>query len=173
MNDFTFWKDKVLYCMVGLPRSGKSTIAAILRHERGWPVISPDAMRLAVHGRVYIRESEEAVWTFVKYAVKALFLSGHNEVIFDACNLSREQRRAWVKLFPRRNFIIVNTDADTCLERAERGSRVDLVPVIERMVKQQDKIFNDEGEILYPEDIIDNLQEKILETINNPNIKIY
>jgi len=37
---------KILILTVGLPRSGKSTWAA----KKGFPIVSPDAIRLAMHG---------------------------------------------------------------------------------------------------------------------------
>lgn len=51
-----------LVLMVGLPRSGKSTIARSGRV----PIVSPDAIRLALHGQPFIASAEPTVWATAK-----------------------------------------------------------------------------------------------------------
>lgn len=44
---------KKLILTIGLPRSGKSTWAK----QQGCPVVNPDSIRLALHGKAYIQEA--------------------------------------------------------------------------------------------------------------------
>ena len=82
---------KTLIAMVGLPRSGKSTWAK----KAGHPIVSPDAIRLALHGQRFISEAEPFVWAIAKAMVRALFLAGHSAVILDATNNTRKRRDEW------------------------------------------------------------------------------
>jgi predicted kinase len=118
-----------LILTVGLPRSGKSTWAL----STGFPIVCPDAIRLALHGQRFIPEAEPMVWATAQYMVRALFLAGHARVVFDATNLRAESRKEWdsprwktaVRIFP--------TDATTCIQRALDTGQADLLPVIDRM----------------------------------------
>src|SRR5882672_916000 len=62
-------KDKLLICTVGLPRSGKSTWA----RSQSFPIVCPDAIRIAIHGQRFISEAEPFVWATAKAMVRALF----------------------------------------------------------------------------------------------------
>jgi hypothetical protein len=77
--------------MVGLPRSGKSTISKNL----GFPIVSPDAIRLALHGERYLEKAEPMVWTLSRLMVETLFLAGHTDVVLDSCSHTRRQRERW------------------------------------------------------------------------------
>jgi hypothetical protein len=62
-------KRLILTC--GLPRSGKSTWA----RGQGVPVVNPDSVRLALHGQVYRKESENMVWAIAETMIRALFIA--------------------------------------------------------------------------------------------------
>ena len=109
---------KELICMVGLPRSGKSTEAKKL----GYPIVSPDAIRLALYGKPYITEAEGMVWTIADYMVRSLFLAGHDKVIIDATNTTKVRRDRWQDDSWKTNFIVVNTPLDICLQRAKEAN---------------------------------------------------
>lgn len=115
--------------MVGLPRSGKSTIAM----KSGHPVVNPDSIRLALHGGVYAPKAERAVWTIAHYMVESLFLAGHDHVVLDATNTTVKRRREWVSEDWDLKFAWVDTPVNVCLGRANHGGREELVPVIHRM----------------------------------------
>lgn len=131
---------KQLIMLVGLPRSGKTTWAAL----QGHPIVCPDAIRLALHGARYISEAEPHVWAIAKTMVRALFLAGHGVVVLDACNNTRKRRDEWRSSRWRREFHAVGTSAEVCTQRAISDGRGELVPVIERMAAQHEPAQEDE-----------------------------
>lgn len=133
--------DKVLICLVGLPRSGKSTWA---RSQRYYPIVNPDSVRLAIHGQRYIAEAEPFVWATVKAMVKALFLAGHSCVILDATNTTRKRRDEWQSSQWRTCFKAVGTSKEVCIERAIAEGDSEIIPVIERMAEQFETLGEDE-----------------------------
>ena len=133
--------DKTLYLMVGLPRSGKTTIARGLRE----PIVNPDAIRLSLHGQAYMREVEDLVWSFARLMVRSLFGAGHTTVIVDATNNTRKRRDAW------RNddewnleYHVLDTSAEVCIQRAKDTDREDIIPVIERMAEEHEPVSDEE-----------------------------
>lgn len=138
-----------LILTVGLPRAGKTTWAM----EQGVPVISPDAIRLAVHGRRFWSPGENLVWSHAWTMACSLFLAGHGAVIVDACHNTRKRRdfwrapqgEAWAdEDGPLWEIMFVQFPAglETCLERAKGD--VSLVPVIERMVREREPVSEEE-----------------------------
>lgn len=131
--------DKELILMVGLPRSGKSTVA----RKMGYPIVSPDAVRLGLHGFSFLREAEFMVWPLAVLMVKALFHAGHDVVILDATNHTKERRKFWSDAGPwALSYAMVPTTKDTCLMRArteedmaDSPNDFSLIPVIERMAE--------------------------------------
>lgn len=133
---------KTLILTVGLPRSGKSTWAT----RKGYPIVNPDAIRLALYKHAFIAEAEKMVWTIAHYMVHSLFLAGHDFVIVDATNTTRKRRDEWKSSAWRRVFRIFSTEEKVCIQRAREGNREDLVPVIERMAANYEPIDEDEFE---------------------------
>ncbi len=131
---------KTLICTVGLPRSGKSTWAM----AQGYPVVSPDAIRLAIHGNDFIANAEPFVWATAKAMVRALFLAGHDHVILDATNTTRQRRAEWRSNEWATFFRCFFESVDTCKERALRDGRQGLIPVIDRMSAQFEARGDDE-----------------------------
>lgn len=87
--------------LAGLPGSGKSTLARHLKLKEQFYVISSDAVRLALNGGLYPREStgdyaalEPLVWKLVEDAAEWLLKQGHS-VAIDAMNLTRWRRASW------------------------------------------------------------------------------
>jgi predicted kinase len=130
-----------LICTVGLPRSGKTTWARTTQH----PIVNPDSIRLALHGQPYYAGAEPMVWAVAKLMVKALFGAGHKTVVLDATNTTRGRRDAWRSRSWRTFFKIVPTDKETCVSRAERQDRPDLVEVIHKMASAFDPLEEDEN----------------------------
>lgn len=87
---------KRLTMMVGLPRCGKSTFAIQRSKALGAPIVNPDSIRLAIHGQVYLKSAEPFVWATAGTMVRSLFLTGHEEVILDATNLTEATRMKFV-----------------------------------------------------------------------------
>lgn len=121
--------NKILHMMVGLPFSGKTTAARRMGH----PIVCPDAIRIALHGRPYIESAEPIVWATARLMVASLFLAGHDAVILDACNGTRKRRDEWKSPDWHREFCTLYESADVCKARATEAGRQDIIPVIERM----------------------------------------
>lgn len=132
--------DKILICTVGLPRSGKSTWA----RSQAYPIVSPDAIRLAIHGQAFAAEAERFVWATAHAMVRALFLAGHDRVILDATNTTRKRRDEWRSKEWATFFRCFFESVDTCKERAVADGRQELLPVIERMAAQFEPRGDDE-----------------------------
>jgi predicted kinase len=135
---------KQLIAMVGLPRSGKSTEARKL----GFPIVSPDAIRLAIHGQRFSALAEPFVWATAKAMVRALFLAGHNTVILDATNNTRARRDEWRSKDWDIAFKVIPTDAATCIERATAECDLSIIPVIARMADEHEPLGEDEKQWL-------------------------
>ncbi len=128
--------NKTLILTVGLPRSGKSTWSQeqavwVKGRRYSTPIVSPDSIRLALYGRTFCWESEPMVWTLAKYMVKALFISGHNTVILDACSLTEKRRMEWVCDDWNTVLHLVPTTAHEARKRAIDGGRTELLEVID------------------------------------------
>lgn len=134
-----------LIAMVGLPRSGKSTIVEALRIKTGAPVVRRDAIRLAVHGQRYEAQAEPLIKTFDIYMIRSLFLAGHPLVICDETNYSQAARDHMRDDNWETVFYHVGTGPDECIRRALATNQSDLVPVIIGMNKRwEDFEFTDE-----------------------------
>src|SRR5581483_5422609 len=104
--------------MVGLPRSGKSTIVRGLSKLHNAPIVRRDDIRLALHGQRYQALAEPFVKAISWVMIRALFLSGHNIVIFDETNFSRAARDAIKTNQWRTVFYEVDTPPEVCKQRA-------------------------------------------------------
>ena len=119
----------ILVMTVGLPRSGKSTWA----RSTQMPIVSPDAVRKAMHGQDYLSRTEPLVWGVARTMVHSLFGAGHEVVILDACSHTVARRNDWRSQSWQRVFYPLCTDAAECKRRATADCREDLLLVIERM----------------------------------------
>lgn len=138
--------DKILVATVGLSLSGKSTWAK----SQAWPIVCPDAVRLAIHGERFIGRAEPFVWATVKAMVRALFLAGHKIVILDACNTTRKRREDWISREWDTFFKVIDTSREVCERRAREEKEEVLLPVIERMAEQYEPLGDDERQ--WPEE---------------------
>ena len=127
---------KTLICMMGLPRSGKSTWALAQRI----PVISPDAVRMEMYGQRFWAPGEKMVWATTDLMVRTLFESGNNVVILDATNTTRWQRDQWISESWETCFKVINTPRSICVERAEAAGQLDLIPVINKMFMDYEEL---------------------------------
>lgn len=123
-----------LILTIGLPRSGKSTWAR-QQIDRA-AIVCPDEIRSALHGQHYIKSAEPMVWATARLMVAALFGSGHQTVILDACNHTDAYQKVWeddrwtVELQP---FMV---PVQECRYRAKESGQDYLIPVIDRMYKE-------------------------------------
>lgn len=136
----------LLIAMMGLPRSGKSTIVRKLSKDLGAPIVRRDAIRLVLHGQRYASQAEPWVKTFSKYMIEALFEAGHEVVICDETNYSRAARASLVDPLARWDvrFYPVLTAPNVCKERAVHTGQADLIPVIDEMFNRYEPLGEDE-----------------------------
>jgi len=125
---------KRLICMMGLPRSGKSTVARELSATLGVPIVNRDSIRLALHGQRYESLAEPMVRAIALIMVRALFHAGHDTVIADETNLKETTRSFWQESLEWATFFLhVDTPKDVCLARAADMNDEQIQPVIESM----------------------------------------
>jgi tRNA uridine 5-carbamoylmethylation protein Kti12 len=134
----------LLIAMMGLPRSGKSTISRKLSEKLGAPIVSRDAIRLVLHGERYKPDAEPMVKVMSLYMIKALFKVGHKVVICDETNFSRFARDSIKSPDWDTKFYEVKTMALICKERAHDTGQSDLVKVIDEMVARYEPLEADE-----------------------------
>jgi len=126
-----------LHLTVGLPRSGKTTWAL----KTPWPIVCPDAIRLALHGQRWFKEAEPIVWAHAKLMVRSLFRAGHLHVVLDATNNTRKRRDEWRHDAEwRLVFHTFEVDAETCRQRALDTGRPELLEVIDRMAAEHEPL---------------------------------
>lgn len=128
---------KKLILTVGLPRSGKSTWSI----GTGYPIVNRDSIRLALHGQAYISEAESMITAIERYMVESLFLAGHDTVIIDATHLKTKYIKQWIKNDRKIELEFFDTPMETCIERAIKGNKEHLVPIIERMYEETDEML--------------------------------
>ena len=133
-----------LIILIGLPGSGKSTVAArLLQANLQRRVISTDAIRSHLFGDEARQGSWLKVWREVgqqfQQAVKQQMLTGQAlEAIYDATNAVRRDRRRAIALARICGFtdiigVWLNTPLDVCLHRNRQRDRQVPDAVILRM----------------------------------------
>jgi predicted kinase len=135
-------KDNILIMMVGLPRSGKSTWA----QSQGYPIVCPDAIRLAKTGLRWFGPIEHEVWATARTMIRALFLAGHKVVILDATGLKRKNRddfKCSQDVIWTRYIQIIDTDVEICKDRAEK-TYPELIKIIDWFNEHKDLVDVDE-----------------------------
>jgi len=143
--------EKKLIVMVGLPRSGKSTWARAEASHVGAAIVSPDAIRLALHGLRFAAEAEDHVWAIAKTMVRSLFLAGHDTVIVDATHVTKKRRDFWKPQTALLNwkwdieFVHIPTPSDVCILRAVEEGDGAIIPVIRRMAGEFEPVDPSEG----------------------------
>lgn len=136
--------DKLLICMMGLPRSGKSTKAHELSKKLNAPVVNRDSIRLALHGQRFVQCAEPMVKAMSGIMVDALFRAGHDMIIVDETNITRSTRDFWRGIQPNIKFLHVRTSKDECIRRARSTNDSIIQPVIERMALIFEPLEDDE-----------------------------
>ncbi len=130
-----------LILLVGLPYSGKTTKALGM----GYPIVSPDAVRLAMHGERFLREAEYLVWPLCVLVVKSLFAAGHRNVVVDATNNTKKRRDYWRKAGDwGLAFVVIEKEPDICIIRARAHGDEEIVPHIKRMADAHEPVTTEE-----------------------------
>lgn len=118
-----------LYTMIGIPGSGKSTIANQIPNA---VIISSDAIRKELYGAEEIQGNGKQVFDLVYKRIGEELAKG-NDVVFDATNLTPWARKAVFRFSAEHIAVFVNTSLDDCLERNAARERKVPEEVIYRM----------------------------------------
>lgn len=125
-----------LYVMIGLPASGKSTIAKEIAKQENAEIISTDELRKELLNDINSQENNNLIFTEAENRLKANIKNGKN-VIFDATNINYKKRRHLLNRFNKYNVekiaILVATPYEECLERNAKRERKVPEEVITRM----------------------------------------
>lgn len=144
MSDRPYYHSKICLLM-GLPYSGKSTAASHLSKILGAPIVCPDHIRRAVHGQRYAQEAEPLIWPIARIMVRSLFRAGHEWVILDATNTTRERRDEWRSSENWRVYVHeVDCTQFECERRARKAGDEEILPIIKRMAGRYEPLQDDE-----------------------------
>lgn len=136
----------VFLMVVGLPGSGKSTY--IEKYYSNYHVHSSDAIREELSGDVNNQDINKQVFSTLHKRVKDDLVAGHN-VVYDATNISWKRRKAFLQELKNINChkecILMATPFELCVQRNNERDRVVPYFVIERMYKNFDIPWYNEG----------------------------
>lgn len=122
--------------MVGLPGSGKSTIAERMAEEKNTIILSSDQLRKELFGDENSQENNEKVFAILHREIKNNLKAGNN-VIMDSTNISSKRRRAFLRelknISCKKICAVVETPFAMCLALNDARDRVVPYEVIERM----------------------------------------
>lgn len=116
----------IFYMMIGLPASGKSTIAKKYAEKENAIIISTDQLREELLGDEASQENNELIFKEAEKRIKSN-LENEVNVIFDATNISYKRRMDWLNKLKKYNAytvaIMVATPYEECLERNLKRDR--------------------------------------------------
>ena len=136
----------VFLMVVGLPGSGKSTY--IEKYYSNYHVHSSDAIREELSGDVNNQDINKQVFSTLHKRVKEDLVAGYN-VVYDATNISWKRRKAFLQELKNINChkecVLMATPFELCVQRNNGRDRVVPYFVIERMYKNFDIPWYNEG----------------------------
>ena len=125
--------------MVGLPGSGKSTIAKDFENNYHSKVFSSDEYRKKLLGSEENQGNNALVFNTIYADLKEFFKSG-KDAILDATNITRKGRVQWINLAKSFGYTItayvVNTKLSECVKRDSNRERKVGVQVMQKMIKR-------------------------------------
>lgn len=134
--------------MVGLPGSGKSTIAKLINKGHHAEIFSSDALREELYGDVNDQKHNQKVFAELHRRIKACLKSG-KDAVYDACNVSSKRRMAFLReiknIHCKKICIIAAAPYEVCLENNLKRDRHVPQWAIERMYRQWNTPYWFEG----------------------------
>ena len=129
----------VMTMMVGLPGAGKSTYVKNIEYGNGKPIIhSSDELRDELYGDVNSQEHNADLFNELHRRIKTDLLDGH-DVIYDATNLSKKRRRAFLdelKNIKCKHYCeVILTPLEKYMEQNKNRERTVPEDVILQMIK--------------------------------------
>ena len=138
---------KKLIMLVGLPGSGKSTVANKIGADFVCPVVSFDRIRKELTGSEECQDKDDEVFQLLHNRIKKFLLRNDDDgapvIVYDACNISYKRRMAFLnevsKINCRKECYMVWMPYEKCLKnnikRHKEGGRFVPEQEIERMYK--------------------------------------
>ncbi|MBW4651056.1 MAG: AAA family ATPase [Kastovskya adunca ATA6-11-RM4] len=128
-----------LTLLIGVPGSGKSSLAQRLMEERpGCHLVSTDTIRAQLFGDESIQGAWEIVREHLQQQFRQVVKQATNGVIYDATNATQAHRQEAIALaraagFSKITGIWLDTPLNTCLERNKERSRTVPETIIRQM----------------------------------------
>lgn len=147
-----------LVMLVGLPASGKSTLAKEYK-SKGYIIHSSGAIREELGGDVNNQDINTQVFTLLHNRIKDYLKEGYS-CVYDATNISYKRRKAFLEQIKNvdcnKICVFVATPYEVCLEQNQAQGRKVPDSVIKRMYCTIDVPYWYEGwdqiDIYYPQD---------------------
>lgn len=137
----------ILYMLVGLPASGKSTLAKQLGAEMNATVLSSDELRVELFGDINNQDNNNVLFSELYKRANILLKEGKN-VILDSTNINRKRRAHLIKNEIKANeyhVYYMNTHLGECLYRDSNRNRQVGYKVIDKMYKNMHIPTKSEG----------------------------
>lgn len=130
-------KSPMLIVMVGVPGSGKSSVAKQLAEvNKDIVIVSSDAIREEFYGDANDQSHNDKVFRVVNKRLKEGLIA-EKKVILDATNISKKRRKALLRdlKYPKSMAIVMAVPEYICKKRDEERDRHVGPDVINRMIK--------------------------------------
>ena len=139
----------MIHVMVGLPGSGKTTLAKELRDNLGGIIISKDTVRYHMLGIEFDRDLENEVDRMFRAMLSSALYGYINDVIIDNTNLTKAIRKELVDKARVANRDIVayvfNIDKYDAWDRKQSTGGDMTINDFERLVNIYEPVSRDEG----------------------------
>lgn len=127
---------KKLVMLIGLPRSGKTTLRNLfLLGHREYVTICADDLRYSIYGQRFYSGGEPIVWMVRGYMLESLFQNNTN-ILIDETNTTIKRREPIITQAKKYGYevigVYVNTDISLCRLRADDI----ILPIVDKMHDQ-------------------------------------
>lgn len=140
--------EPIFLMLVGLPCSGKSTMAIELAKQYDANIHSSDALREELLGNINDQTNNELVFQTLHKRIKDDLKNGKS-CIYDACQVSYKERMSFLQQLNNipciKICVLMATPYEVCLERSQKRERKVPEYVIKRMYMKFDPPWYYEG----------------------------